>query len=637
MRARTTLTLLAVAAAIGAYIWFVERFDQGTTERQMSAHLVLTIDQTKVDTITIKRPADSIVLVQRADGRWHLTAPLEDQADQGAVTSILKLASEFEITRKIPGEEIANGGVKVVDLGLDASNAIQVTFASGDTTLGSTVIGNSAPWDGTVYCRVIGDSERQDVYVAATGTRPILTQPVEAFRDTYLTRHALNDIVGISIQQGTATEIELQRADPSPDAAWLLTKPLSTQADSELINKMLGRFLKTRVETFLPDETDVKPGPGGNAVVVTLRTISAVTTITMEPPSHSDSPFAISRTSDRTGSFLVDDELRKVFAARDEVTPLWQELRSRLLGRINPAKLTTIIVRKKGTPDIPVWLYGKAWYMTRDSQFAELADKKSLLNFVEGLNSSVITNFASDTGENLEKYGLAEPWASIDFSSVEHRAKGSPTATSPENTTTLLIGQGDDGRIYSKYAHEPFVYQISTTVIGLLPHEPIKWKDRNLLNFNQSAVQGIIISRKEEPPVECTYDTATSEWSARRSGEDVTNLIKKQALEKLRQRLSVFYADDWCPDFTPLENLKNYTLEIRLIGKTYDGDEAKAVTRVLRFVSTDPKSPDRRTEFYYGSLDNVSEPFRIRQETYESLYDPILRDEPEETEADSSK
>ncbi|MCB1097660.1 MAG: DUF4340 domain-containing protein [Verrucomicrobiae bacterium] len=637
MRARTTLILLALAAAVGAYIWLVERFDQSTSEREMSAHLVLTVDQTKVDTITIKRANDSIVLVQRADGHWHLTAPLEDRADEGAVTSILKLASEFEITRKIPGEEIASGEVKVVDLGLDATNAIQVTFASGDTTLGTTMIGNPAPWDDTVYCRVLDDSEREDVYVAATGARPILTQPAEAFRDTYLTRYELSDIVGVSIQQGTATEIELQRADASPDAAWLLTKPLSTQADSDLINKMLGRLLNTRVETFLTDENDVKPGPGSDAVVVTLRTISGVTTVTLEPPSGTGSQLAVSRTSDRKGSFLVDDEVRKVFAARDETTPLWQELRSRLLGRINPAKLTTIIVRRRNQTDIPVWLYGQSWYMTRDSQFAETADKKSLLNFVEGLNSTVIIDFANDTGEDLEKFGLADPAYRIDFSSVQHRAKGSPTATSPENTTSLLIGQGDNGRIYSKYAHEPFVYQVGAPILQLLPHEPIKWKDRNLLNFNQSAVQGIIISRKEAPPVEFTYDTAAAEWTAKRSGENVTSLINKQALERLRGRLSVFYADDWCVDFTPLENLKSYTLEIRLIGKTYDGDETKAVTRVLRFVSTDPKAPDRRTEFYYGSLDGVSEPFRIRQETYEALYDPILRQESEEKNANPAK
>jgi hypothetical protein len=632
VRARTTLILLAIAAAVGAYIWFVERYDQSTTERALTEHLILRVDKTRVDGIVIKRAAESIKLTKRVDGRWHLDAPLQDRADQAAVSAILKLASEFEISRTIPNEEIASGDVKVVDLGLDASSAVEVTFSSGDSALGAFVIGNPAPWDGTVYCRVLNDSDREDVYVAATGTRPILIQPAEGFRDTHLISHALKDIVGVSIQQGNATAIEIQRADASPDAAWLLKKPLSTQADSELIDKMLTRFLRAEIDSFQPGDSNVLPAPGSDAVVLTLRTTGGVTTVTLEPPVAEGSKLAVARTSDRSGSFLVDDELRGLFMARDDTTPLWQELRSRLLGRIDPAKLTTVIVRQTGKSDIPMWLYGKAWYMTRDSQYAETVDKKSLLGLVNGLNNQQILRFASDTGENLEAYGLAEPTDRIDFSSVEHRAKGSPTATSPENTTTLLIGQGQEaeskGRIFAKYAHEPFVYQVSAEVITLVRKEAIKWKDRNLLYFDQSAVQGIVISRKAEPPVELSYDTVSAEWTAKRSGEDVTRLIKKQALEKLRQRLAVFYADEWCPDFTPLNNLKDYTLEIRIIGKSSDSEDgSKLVTRVLRFVSTIPDRPDRRSQFYYGSLDNIAEPFRIRRETYETLYDPILKEE----------
>lgn len=629
MRARTTIILLAIAAAVGAYVWFVERFDESTTEQALTAHLVLRVDKTKVDGIEIKRGERTIQLIKQADDQWYLNAPLKDRADKGSVDAILKLASEFEITRTIPGEEVASGEVKVVDLGLNVSKAARVTFSSGDETLGAFVVGKAAPWEGTVYCRVLDNSDREDVYVATTGARPILTQPAEGFRDTHLTSHKLKDVVGLSIQQGNATAVELQRADPSPDAAWLLKKPLSTQADSELIDKMLTRFLQAEIDSFQPGEGDVMPAPGTNAVVLTLRTTSGVTTVTLEPPVAEGSQMAVARTSDRTGSFLVDDELRRLFLAEDSKKPLWQDLRSRLLGRIDPSQLTTIIVRRANKPDIPVWLYGKTWYMTRDSRYAETADKKSLLALVNGLNQERILKFASDTGENLGTYGLENPNIRIDFSSVEHRAKGSPTATSPENTTTLLIGQGEDGRIYSKYAHEPFVYQVGAKILSLLPFEAIEWKDRNLLNFSQSAVQGIIISRKSEPPVELTYHAAEAEWSARRSGEDVTHLIDKQALEQLRQRLAVFYADDWCPDFTPLENLKNFSLEIRILGKTYgaDTDSGEPANRVLRFVSTDPKNPERRTAFYYGSLDGIPEPFRIRKETYEALYDPVLMEE----------
>ena len=91
---------------------------------------------------------------------------------------------------------------------------------------------------------------------------------------------------------------------------------------------------------------------------------------------------AVTRVSDRASTFLIDDEFRRMFTAPDKATPLWQQLRSRLLGRIDPARLTTIIVHEKGKADIPVWLFGNSWYMTRDSQFAESADKKQLFELV---------------------------------------------------------------------------------------------------------------------------------------------------------------------------------------------------------------------------------------------------------------
>ena len=617
---------------MGAYIWLVERHDKGTTERQRTAHLLLTLDPTRIDVMKIKRPNDTVVLKKDAAGDWFIAKPILDRAESGAAKAILALASEFEISRVIPQQEIDDGEVKPVDLGLDADNAIELKFHEADKLMGTLMIGNAAPWDDSVYCRVQGDSEREEVYVAATPVRPILSQPVEAFRDTRLLGLKPGQVITMAIQQGNKTEIELQRASASPDSAWLLSKPLRTQASKETVDKMLERFLDAQVESFSTGDTNTAVDLSPEAVVVSLRTIGGVINVTLQPPSDESTGLAQARTSDRKGTFAVDDEYREMFTALDENTPLWQHLRSRSLGRVNPSTISTIVVRnnaKNNRYDLPVWLYGQAWYMTRNG-VTETADKASLLEFVSGLNNHEILEFTSDSGDDLESFGLAVPRFQIDFAGGEHHSKSSPPSLDADRTVSLLIGQSENNsRMYAKYAHEPFVYQISPSILEFLPLNPIEWKNRLLLAYSQSAIQAIVITRGTEPPVEFRYDSDTAEWTAKRSGEDISHLVDVRRIEERRSQLAAFYAERWASDFRPKDNLKQHTLKIALIVTSYENDQPETVTRVLRFVGTDPNDPDLRTESYFGDIDNIHEPFVITRKVYEELYDPLLKEEEE--------
>ncbi|MFL6584011.1 MAG: hypothetical protein ACJ8KU_05795, partial [Chthoniobacterales bacterium] len=62
MKARTTVILLIVVAAVAAYIRFYERHQPNTEEAQRRAGKVVTFDREKIDGLTIQNGDDRIEL-----------------------------------------------------------------------------------------------------------------------------------------------------------------------------------------------------------------------------------------------------------------------------------------------------------------------------------------------------------------------------------------------------------------------------------------------------------------------------------------------------------------------------------------------------------------------------------------------
>src|SRR5215470_17173534 len=83
-----TYAALGVAAALGAYIYFVERKrPEPTTEKPKEK--VFTFDRSKVNAVTLApQGSDEIRLVKEKDA-WRMTAPTDVAADSSQVDSLL--------------------------------------------------------------------------------------------------------------------------------------------------------------------------------------------------------------------------------------------------------------------------------------------------------------------------------------------------------------------------------------------------------------------------------------------------------------------------------------------------------------------------------------------------------------------
>src|SRR5438552_10766283 len=88
MRTRTTVVLLLLVVAVGAYISFYESKRPNTEEASRRAQNVINFDRDKIEGIAIQN-GDERITLKRVDKKWRLESPVKDLADGSVVESLL--------------------------------------------------------------------------------------------------------------------------------------------------------------------------------------------------------------------------------------------------------------------------------------------------------------------------------------------------------------------------------------------------------------------------------------------------------------------------------------------------------------------------------------------------------------------
>ncbi len=114
MRTGRLILLALVVVGLGAYIGLVERHEPTTDQlKEREGKLFAGLDQAKVRKVVVTNPHGRFELVKDKDA-WSLKAPLADQANQGAVSSLLFSLTGLKAERTFAGKD-----VKLAEYGLD--------------------------------------------------------------------------------------------------------------------------------------------------------------------------------------------------------------------------------------------------------------------------------------------------------------------------------------------------------------------------------------------------------------------------------------------------------------------------------------------------------------------------------------
>ena len=213
MSNRTVIALVAIAAALFAFIYFYDRDQMTTGElegRKDRVFVEFKIDL--VDSVELQGGSGQKITLVRAakaeggvaDDEWRIEAPRALAADGAAVREVLS-ALDFLVKKRV----VRGAGERdKPQYGLKKP-AVSASFTMGGVKT-SFMVGSGEGSGETVYLAV--DGRPEELYAVEKELRDSLDKGLDDLRDKHLVDGSLDDAIGIEVA-GAAEPLKLERAD----------------------------------------------------------------------------------------------------------------------------------------------------------------------------------------------------------------------------------------------------------------------------------------------------------------------------------------------------------------------------------------------------------------------------------------
>lgn len=640
MKLRTTLFLLLLTAGLAAFILLHERrqpprdlagyflFDlEGDVLRDEAVALELSKDE--IGGIDLKSSAGNIAFRRGDDGTWEMARGLKDRASRDAIQTLLDFVSKARILDTLDREEVSSGKVKDSALGIDDSNAVEITYRKpGGGRLYSLRAGRTAPLGKAMYVRFNDLDSREDIYIVSPDLREFLTQPPDQFRDRALTKYPAERIRRISVKRGEG-EIELTRASTheADGTPWLVSRPLpDAMCDQEVVAEFLSILTGAKILEFTPAAGASQPA-GEKLAEVTLWPDGAYDrkglTLTFYPDPDPAAKTAICRDRERKAEFKVDREMVDLISLADSPNAF----RYRKLGNIEPAKVATVEVELTQGDSVALYRVGDRWAVSRKgTQEFQAASGDAVEKLIRNINDAEILEFANDSLTDKAKYGLEQPAIQLTFATGKHASLRNLSMPTTETSRILRLGILPNGKVFANFAGEPFVYQVGPEVAGMVPRQMIRWRTLQLPGFDRLSLRMLRQTVAGAPPVELTAAPQSFSWTATRAGQNVSELLQTSAAEAVAARLGSLQVRSWQGvSDASLQALAKAPIVIEAECDAEAGTPAPVQTYSIK-LELAPMGEDPRAPLYYGRHSSVPGVFLIDSASVRDLTQPLLQD-----------
>ncbi len=218
---------------------------------------VLVINRDKIQAIEVINSANTIRIIQQ-DEEWHLESPIQERADQNAVSSLLSTVEFGEVQEFVSDEpeELKSYGldpptatIRVRHEEEDGWRALELGQQKGEHTLAR-------------------NPERASVFTVSQEIRDKLSQDVLAFRDKDVLNVEQNQIARIVIHRKEDEEIALRYEDYK----WIVESPDAQKDQEALAYKFWYPITEIRFASIQDEESDLMNFPEPDVeVIVTLN------------------------------------------------------------------------------------------------------------------------------------------------------------------------------------------------------------------------------------------------------------------------------------------------------------------------------------------------------------------------------
>jgi len=427
MNPRNTLLLLLLTAAVGAYVYFYEI--KGGEEREKektAAGKLIDIKKDSVTAITI-RP-DGVEL-KKVGATWELTAPVQYQADDGTVSSLLYSLESAQRDQK----DITKSRADYAGFGLEPARTElivrhekgkQDTLYFGDGNVTTTM----------VYARVNSDPE---VVLTSNGLSNNAKKSLLDWRNKDLLVFD-NNAANRLLLATPKNRFELKKEN----GKWQMLTPIKASADESKISSLLSRVRYGRINEFTAEQMNDAKNYG------------------LDKPSYEFTVFFGANDAQKALSFGKKEGAN--YYAHDPARPQVFKVDTSLVKDLN---VSLMDLRNKKLAEFESWNADYVELNYADTlkivcekdtsgnwQIKAPQEKKAksweVSNITGGLSGMEATAFVDENAVDLKKYGLDKPRLIVTI-----KQKGS-------EVSKVLIGKEKGDRVFAKAANSPVVVEV---------------------------------------------------------------------------------------------------------------------------------------------------------------------------------
>ncbi len=557
--------MLAFAATLFAFIYFVERHTRPTSANAAPTPPLLSLRPTEITNIVLRRTNQFVLRAERVNQQWNLALPIFYPAQTFAIEKLLQTLSTISAYTYLSPQDVSDQKRSLANFGLDVPAATVVLHHGGHRT--ELLFGSRTPVGDQVYVQLLN---APGIYVVGAELLDLLPASANEWRDTAL----------LDLKDYTLDRIEVRNAarnfaielNPTNKTLYL-SKPSVARASAPKVEAMLRKVQTTQVR-FVTDDPradldEYGLRPPAAELVFGQGTNDLVTVQFGKSPTN-DSSVVYARRMSQTNIVLVP---RTVF---DALQTSHAELRDRHLLSFVPEAVDAIDVVGEEVFSVRrqtngIWSVTQPQPMPADSDV--IRDWLAQLSFLEGnIEKDVVTDYAP--------YGLTAP-------ARKYILKGGSTNANGTVTNRILarleIGARKENQVFAR-GEDDAVYSLSAGLFNRLPAAAWQLRDRRVWSFTTNQVTKVTVRHRGYTRE--FLRAPSGEWSLAPGTQGIINTF---ALEEMLFRLGDLRAVSWVArgdahrsQYAFADNGYKLTIELRL------GDRTRALA--LEF-STRPPAP----------------------------------------------
>ncbi len=424
-----TVLMLVILAGLGGYLYLVELPTKEREEKQDTAQKqLLPFPETAITGLSITTAQGPIKFKLDAPGKWSIVAPLQTDADNREVQSLIRALVTGTITRTLEEQTTT-----LAPFGLEQPvTTLTVTAGTQQETIS---IGDSGPLSNTLY--ILRASDRR-VLLTTLAPKDFINKSLMTFRRKELLRFAQNDVERVRLTYPTTEIVIANIAKGKPRPSWKIIYPVETEADQNEVRSLMFRLEDLKALSIIdpgPERDTVATTLTTQKVKVTLSTAGGDQSVRLYHPDLQSGEAIAETTADgplyRINPVLIKDLTRDLFNVQDK----------RLLG-LDYTDVAMLSVKTRDQQYVLINQSGE--WVLEDQPMMKVSQEAADL-FVSRLANLPAEERVMKQSAPLAPYGLLAPTAEFVATGKDGRTIGKLTLGNRAGDLLYATGQRLNG------------------------------------------------------------------------------------------------------------------------------------------------------------------------------------------------